>query len=64
MNPFDIDPVGGSMSKAPTQKTSARRGARVHYVTIRGKKIKTTARGARIFRLATKALKGVEVPPR
>lgn len=61
MIPFD--PVGGSMSKAPKQKASARRGGRVHYVTIRGKKIKTTARGARMFRAVTRALKGVDVPP-
>lgn len=52
------------MDKAPKQKPSARRSGSAHYVTIRGKRIKTTARGARIFRLAKKALKGIEVPPR
>lgn len=64
MNPFDINRIGGSMDKAPKKKPSARRSGPAHYVTIRGKRIKTTARGARIFRLAKKALKGIEVPPR
>ena len=66
MNPFEIDLAGGSMAeqrKAKKRKARRKSDERVAYVTIRGKRIKTTVRGARIHRLVTKALKGVEVPP-
>ncbi len=52
------------MHKKAKPEATARSGARVRYVTIRGKRIKTTPRGERIFRAVTRALKGVEVPPR
>ncbi len=61
MNPFDINRVGGSMSKAPKKKASRARGV---YIVVSGKRIKTTARGARIHRLVRKAFRGIEVPPR
>lgn len=61
--PFTFEPARGSVTEQVKSKRKARRrGAR--YVTIRGKRIKTTARGERIFRAMTRALKGVEVPPR
>ncbi len=63
MNPFTIGLVGGSMHKKAKPAAAARRGARARYVTIRGKRIKTTARGARMLRAVTRALKGVDVPP-
>ena len=64
MNPFDIDLAGGSMAEERKAKRKERRSARrAVYVTIRGKRIKTTVRGARIHRLVTRALKGIEVPP-
>ena len=40
-----------------------RRPGRAVYVTIEGKRMKTTPRGARILR-AVRGLKGLEVPPR
>ncbi len=52
------------MHKKAKLASESRSGARARYVTIRGKRIKTTPRGERIFRAVTRALKGVEVPPR
>ncbi len=51
------------MEKSPKKKAAPRR-ARDVYMTIRGKKVKSNPRVTRIFRLARKALKGLEVPPR
>ena len=53
------------MAEERKRKRKVRRqgDARVAYVTIRGKRIKTTVRGARIHRLVTRALKGLDVPP-
>ena len=64
MNPFAIGLVWGSMDKDTKRKAAPSGGRRAIYVTIRGEKIKTTARGKRIFRAVTQALKGVDVPPR
>ena len=65
MNPGKIELAGGSMEKAPKQKIKARRRqARGAYITVEGKRVKTTVRGARIHRLVRKAFKGLEIPPR
>ena len=56
------------MSKAPKRKAKPRAASapkgRMVYITVAGKRIKTTPRGARIHRLVRKAFKGIEVPPR
>jgi hypothetical protein len=59
MNPFQIELIGGSMTKHAKRKAKARGDNRKVWVTIEGKRMQTTARGARILRLARGALKGI-----
>ncbi len=52
------------MHKQAKPKSKARRAARrAQYLTVRGKRVKVTARGARMLRAVTRALKGVDIPP-
>ena len=62
MNPFDINRVGGSMTKDAKRakpKDNARGDRRKVWVTLEGKRVQTTARGARILRNARAAFKGL-----
>lgn len=59
MNPFQIDLGGGSMSKPAKPKAAPRGDRRKVWVTIEGKRVQTTVRGARILRLARGSLKGL-----
>jgi hypothetical protein len=64
MNSFAIGHVGVPAVQAKRKLKAGRNGRRRVRMMVGGEMVKLTPRAARIVRLARKALKGVEVPPR
>ncbi|MGQ0655620.1 MAG: hypothetical protein ACT4P4_25740 [Betaproteobacteria bacterium] len=63
-NPFAVQLVaeGETVTTKQKPKRSRKSSRREVWVTVAGKRMKTTARGARILRLARASLKGLSVP--